>query len=906
MSKSSIRLLILSICLCFASPASAEINVTSFDLATTNADGSPSTQAGAHPYQLTTSFALSTHVDGHGNTLPDESARNLTTDLPAGFSGNPAAYPTCTEPELENNGGCSPDTQVGYVVLTAGGEFGIQFPIYNMKPPPGVPAQFGFYAIVSAVHLQASVRTGGDYGLRVSTIELPQTFAWTGSTVIFWGVPADPSHDELRGSCLPLLTGFGGSGLFCPSHAPAKPFLTNPSSCTPTTVATGQVNSWHDASYDTVTSTSEAGITGCDKLPFGPSLMAAPDVRGAGSPTGLSVNLHVPQNASPIGVATANLRTAAVTLPQGMTVSASSADGLEGCSPTQIAIHSAEAATCPDGSRIGGVSVDTPLLNTPLTGGVYLATPHENPSGGLLALYIVAEGSGVTLKLAGSLVADPLTGQLTATFDNNPQLPFTDLNLDFKGGPRAPLSTPKACGTYTTHAELTSWASSTPVSADSSFTIDQNCAQAGLFTPTMSAGTLDPQAGGSSPFTLTVERPSGQQDLGAIEVTLPPGVLAHIGDVPLCPESQAAAGTCASASQVGTTTVGAGPGGNPVYIPQAGRTPTAVYLAGPYKGAPFSLSIVVPAQAGPFDLGTVVVRAALFVDRHDAHVSVLSDAIPTILDGIPLNVQKINVTVNRPGFMVAPTDCDPMQITGIATSSAGQTASLASRFQVASCASLRFAPKLTVSTAGRASKGNGASLTAKLTYPHAVQGAVNLTRVKVELPRQLPSRLSTLQQACTAAQFDKDPSGCPAASVVGHATVHTPLLPVALTGPAYFVSHGGEAFPSLIMVLQGDNVTIDLVGTTFISKSGITSTTFKTVPDVPFSTFELTLPEGRHSALAANLKAKSKGSFCGTKLVMPTELIAQNGAAIHQSTRISTAGCPARKAKKARKAGRHG
>jgi hypothetical protein len=890
MSKSSKLLLVSIVCLCCASPASAHVNVTSFDLAVTNANGAPSTQAGAHPYEMSTSFTVSTHEDGKGHTLPDESVRNLTTDLPAGFSGNPTAYPTCTDAELANEGRCSPDTQVGYVALTEGGEFGLQFPIYNMKPPPGVPAQFGFWALVSAVHLQATVRTGGDYGLRVSTIDLPQTFPWTSTVVRFWGVPADPSHDELRGSCLSLVSGLPSSGS-CPSHAPAAPFLTNPTSCAPAATATGRVNSWQDAGYDVVTSTSEAGITGCEKLPFSPSFTATPDVHAAGSPSGLSVHLHVPQNANPVGVATANLKTAVVTLPQGMRISASSADGLQGCSPAQIAIRSAEAATCPDGSKIGEVTVDTPLLEKPLSGGVYLATPYDNPSGGLLALYIVAEGSGVTLKLAGSLVADPITGQLTATFDNNPQLPFTDLNLDFKSGPRAPLSTPKACGTYDTHAELTSWASSTPVSSDSSFTIDQNCDQAGRFTPTMSAGLLDPRAGGSSPFTLTIDRPSGQEDLGAIEVALPPGVLAHIGDVPLCPESQAAAGTCSSASQVGTTTVGAGPGSNPVNIPQPGKTPTAVYLAGPYKGAPFSLSIVAPAQAGPFDLGTVVVRAALFIDAHDARVRVLSDSLPTILHGIPLDLQRIDVTVERPGFMVAPTDCDPMQVTGVATSAAGQTAPLDSRFQVASCASLKFAPKFTVSTTGQASKRGGAGLTVKLSYPNAAKGEANLTRVKVELPRQLPSRLSTLHQACTAAQFDKNPSGCPAASVVGHAVVHTPLLPVALTGPAYFVSHGGEAFPSLIVVLQGDNVTIDLVGTTFISKSGITSTTFKTVPDVPFSTFELTLPKGSHSALAANLKAKAKYSFCGQKLAMPTELIAQNGIAIRRNTRISTTGC---------------
>ncbi len=378
---------------------------------------------------------------------------------------------------------------------------------------------------------------------------------------------------------------------------------------------------------------------------------------------------------------------------------------------------------------------------------------------------------------------------------------------------------------------------------------------------------------------------------------MPPGFTARLAGIPYCPEPAIAAAStktgaqeqsspsCPLASQVGTITTGAGPGSNPYYV-----NGTA-YLAGPYKGAPLSLVFITPAVAGPFDLGSVVVRAAVFLDKSTAQVSVKTDPLPQVVDGVPLRIRSITARVDRPGFTLNPTNCGSMSVDGQALGSSGASAALSSHFQVGGCTGMRFSPKFSVSTTGQASKANGASLTAKLTYPYAGAGAVNLTKVKVELPKQLPSRLTTLQKACTSSQFEANPAACPSASIIGHASVKTPLLPVPLTGPAYFVSHGGEAFPSLVIVLQGYGITVNLVGTTFISKAGITSTTFKTVPDVPFSSFELTLPQGQFSALGANLPTKAHYNFCSQKLLMPTEMIAQNGASIHQSTRIAATGC---------------
>jgi hypothetical protein len=389
---------------------------------------------------------------------------------------------------------------------------------------------------------------------------------------------------------------------------------------------------------------------------------------------------------------------------------------------------------------------------------------------------------------------------------------------------------------------------------------------------------------------MTMGREDGQQNLQAIQLQMPPGMSGTLASVKLCDEAHANAGTCGAESLIGETIVSVGLGGDPFSV--AGGK---VYITGPYRGAPFGLSIVNPAKAGPYDLGQVVVRAKIDVDPETAVLTITTDnegpyKIPTIIDGIPLQIKHVNVLINRPGFTFNPTNCNPLAITGALHSTEGATQNLSVPFQATNCAVLAFKPKLQASTSGKASRANGAGLHVKLTYPAGPYDA-NIARVKVELPKALPSRLTTLQKACTAAVFDQNPANCPAASVIGHATARTPVLPVPLTGPAIFVSHGNEAFPSLNIILQGYGVTVHLVGSTFISKTGITSSTFKTVPDVPVGTFELTLPQGPYSALTANK------NLCKAKLKMPTEFLGQNGALIKTTTKIQATGCP--KAKKA-------
>jgi hypothetical protein len=631
-------------------------------------------------------------------------------------------------------------------------------------------------------------------------------------------------------------------------------------------------------------------VTGCDYVPFSPAIRVDPTGTAANSPTGVSVKLSLPQSDNPDGLAEADMKKAVVKLPLGMALNPSSADGLRACTDAQLGLGSEHPAECPDGSKVGTVLLHTPLLAEPIEGAIYVRTQNSSdPASGemfRIAIELRNDERGIDIKLPGRVAADPVTGQLTSTFDNAPQLPFSDIALSFKSGARAPLTTPASCEPQTTEADLYSWSRpTTPVHTTMTFNLTSGaegspCPPPSPFAPGFDAGVSSVQAGGFTPFLTTFSRKDADQSMRRVSVMLPPGLSGSLVGLPLCGEAQANAGTCSQASEIGSAIAGAGDGPTPFYT-----TGGKVFMTGPYEGAPFGLSVVVPAKAGPFDLGTVVVRAKVEVDPHTAQLTVTSDPLPQIVGGVPVNLRVVNVTVNRPNFTFNPTSCDPMSVTGNMTGGQGATATVVDKFQVTNCGALGFKPKFSVSTSANASRARGASLDAKLAYPKG-GGQANVAKVKVELPKQLPSRLETLQKACPAATFDANPAACPVESRVGMATATTPIIPVALTGPAYFVSHGGAGFPDLTIVLQGYGVTVDLVGTTFINeKTSVTSTTFKQVPDVPVGAFELKLPQGRFSALAAN------GNLCATRLAMPTVFVAQDGVEIRKSTPIAVTGC---------------
>ncbi|MGN6372401.1 MAG: hypothetical protein ACTHM1_05355 [Solirubrobacteraceae bacterium] len=911
--------------------------IQNFEIAPEEEGGAPDTQAGSHPFQMTTSLGLNAHTTSFISktgehlleALPNALGKDLQFQLPSGIVGNPDAIPKCNIYVFTQEAGkvpgfkCPADTIMG-VATSVVNTLGVNgtphvpgtdtSPIYNLEPSIGEPARFGFATSSPVgVVIDASVRTGGDYGVTVSVRNITQLVAFVGSQVTFWGAPSDKRHDTQRST--DCLVGHSaeryvnsGEEAACPLPEQEQPFLIMPTSCSAPAEATVEGDSWSEPgvtksmSYTFQNPEGEPfRFDGCDRLNFEPSISVKPDGEQASTPTGLSVDVHVPQDAglNPVGLAESAVKSITVALPEGMSVSPAGAGGLEACSEQQIALHTAGNPSCPPASKIATVKIHSPLIEHDLEGAVYLAAQNANPFGSLLAMYLVAEDpfSGVLVKLAGQVKLDERTGQLTTTF-NSPELPFEDAELHFFGGSRAPLTTPALCGSYSTAASLTPWSGNPPASVGSApFQITSGpnggeCRNPLPFAPALTAGSLNLQAGGFTPFTMTMSREDGNQNLDAIRLTLPSGLIGSLSGVKLCGEAEADAGTCGLESLIGHTTVSVGLGPDPYTV-----TGGQVFITGPYQGAPYGLSIVNPAKAGPFDLGHVVVRAKIEVDPLTAALTVTSDssgpyAIPQMIDGIPLQIKHVNVTIDRPGFTFNPTNCSKLAIGASLTSSQGATSTLDVPFQVANCATLRFAPKFSVSTSGRTSRRNGASLNVKLSYPKAPFGTqANVRYVKVSLPRQLPSRLSTLQKACPDTTFDANPAACPPASRVGTARALTPVIPVPLTGPAYFVSHGGAKFPELIVVLSGYGTTVQLHGTTFISK-GITTSTFGAIPDVPVGSFELKLPQGPNSALAAT------GNLCRIGLKLPVKFIAQNGRGLQRTVKIAASGCPKAKRKR--------
>ena len=546
-------------------------------------DGAPAEQAGGHPYGLTFGVQLNS-VSSEQNVHPVGDAKTFEVQAPAGLVGDPQAVAQCPREAFDGvgNGGvfpeCPTDSQVGIAAVGLGNQGRapeyLELPIYNLVPPAGVPAQFGFSELGIYATLDASLRTGGDYGITEKVSNTAQR-AVIGTSVTLWGVPASPAHDHERGE--------QGSGIpceeahprSCPSGLPARPFLSNPDVCGAPMTWQLETDDWLEPAtflketVDTLDNLGEpATLSGCEAQNFAPSFTATPDRTGAEEPTGLHVDLHVPQHyEDPSSPAEATVKTVSVTLPEGLTVSPSSADGLQACSEAQIGLHTAEVPSCPSGSEIGTDEVTTPLVAQPLHGAVYLAQQEHNPFSSLLAIYIVAEGSGALVKLAGHVEANPVTGQLTTTVADVPDVPFEDSRLDFFSGPRAPLMTPATRGTFQSESTLAPWSGTTPVALSSPFAITQGagggaCAHTPAEepnSPSFTAGTEAPVAGAYSPLVIHLERGDGSQDFSQINVTLPPGATGKLAGIPQCSDAQIAA-----AQALGRTGSGCGRAGEPV------------------------------------------------------------------------------------------------------------------------------------------------------------------------------------------------------------------------------------------------------------------------------------------------------------------------------------------------------
>lgn len=830
--------------------------------------------AGAHA-DLKTHFAFN-RLDP---TTPDGTVRQMHFNLPPGFVGDVESRPRCeiarTQAGFGDPNQCPMNTVVGM------GSLEVAFPgfgsaeiqdvlIYNVEPYNDEPAAFAFSVQAFPIRLDTTLLSGDDYRVRVQASGREELYLLKGD-VTFWGVPADHTGE---GPFTDTTTGrpFGGPEPL----ATRIPFLSTPTECTgqPQPLSM-ELDSWQNPGKFLVATATIPPLEGCDVIPFGPTMSVNADNRRAGAPAGYAVDLEIPQINTPDGRVVSHLKDATVTLPQGTTLSPGVANGLLACPTADMEVGTEAPARCPNSSKVGRVEVESTLLPAPITGDVFVG---ERLPGNRYRLLLAFAGYGLNAKVEGIVTPDPATGQLTTRFLDNPQLPFDRLHFDFKGGPNAVLVNPPTCGPATMTYQLKGWSGAEVTSSDT-FPIDEGCGPQG-FAPKLSAGAANPVAGKSSPFVLRVTRQDGEQNVSRIDATLPEGELAKLAGVPLCPDAQAVTGACPAASRIGTTTVGVGEGSSPLYVPQPGKAPTALYLSGPYKGAPYSLVARVPAQAGPFDLGTVTVRSAIAIDPVTTRVSVRSDPLPQIHEGIPFTYRDIRVEVDRPGFMVNPTSCDPMSVAAQIASVKGASVDVSSRYQVGDCAALAFKPKLAMRLFGPTHRSAHPKFRAMLT---AAPGEANIDQVAVTLPKTEFLENAHIRTICTRVQFAAH--ACPAASVYGYAKAWSPLLDQPLQGPVYLRSSSHE-LPDLVASLDGQ-IHVDLAGRIDSVNERIRNT-FETVPDAPVSKFVLTMQGGKKGLLVNNTE------LCETTPRASARFTAQSGK-IHEINPVVRADCGRKK-----------
>jgi hypothetical protein len=795
------------------------------------------TGAARHP-DLTTSFALNP-LDG----LLDARMEDVVITLPPGTYGNPNFTPRCNTGDLTSDE-CPTDSQVGISRVTLVPHRKLTYPVFNLAlpHPDREIARFGMDVAGFPIFIDFSVRTAGDYGLTATIHSAPGVEPAEAVETIIWGNPADPAHDEQR------LT--SGEANVCPGTACEAPggkrasglppiaFMTNPSACQGQEVGFSLTTYQIPGRVFTAAAPMDP-ITDCQGLPFAPTFEATPISREAGAPTGLKTTLHLPQQPSAAvdSPSTATMREARVNLPEGMAIAAGAADGIAACSEDQVGFHEEVDAQCPDASKLGTVTFTSPPISHRLQGAIYQRTPRP---GHQFGLWLVTDELGLHVKIPGEIQPDHNSGRLTAVFSDLPQIPIEEISLNVWGGPRAPLKNPDVCGTYHTSYSLTPHSSDPAVNGDSLMTIDEGCAARG-FSPKLEAGVTSPIAGAFSPLVVDLTREDHEQQLAALEVTLPKGELAKLKGVDPCPDAQVASGACPFSSRIGHLSIAVGPGSSPLWLPQAGKAPTAVYLAGPYKGAPFSIVTVVPAQAGPFDLGTVTVRSALQVDPETAVATVETDPLPQYIEGVAAVYRRVHVVIDRPEFSLNPTNCSELAVTSRITATTGAIATPSSRFQVDGCRSLKFKPKLTLMLSGSSKRGGYPALTAIV---KARKHDANIGSVSVALPHSEFLAQEHIVTICTRKQFAA--RRCPKGSVYGRAKAWTPLLDKPLSGPVYLRS-SDNPLPDLVMDLRGELEIV--VAGRIDSRNGGIRTSFGAVPDAPITKFVLQMGGGKKSLL---------------------------------------------------------
>jgi len=861
---------VLGAWLVWAGPAEAIEEFENYAVESVSAELS-TTQAGAHA-DFTTTFVLA-----QKSGEPYGLTRDIEAALPPGLIGNPQGIPRCSSVQLGKSpeeSECPVSAQVGVSEVTlGGGNHGTYTePVYNMPSPGGdIVARFGLFAGPYPIVINARVNPV-DYSVTAYIEGAPAAASLIAASTTLWGVPAAPSHNFLRLTPEEALHGEFPSG-GRPAGLPEAPFFTNPTSCSTVRQISVTATSYQLPGSPSTKTAPFPPITGCENVRFSPTFTALPTSTEAASASGLDATLTIPQNETPNGLATSTLQGARVTLPEGMTINPAAGDGLEACNPEQVGFGTDEPSHCPEAAKIGSVELVVPALEHVLNGAVFQRTPEP---GHLFRFWLVTDEQGVHLKLPAEIETNPLTGQVTTVFDGipslggNPQLPFSELRLHVFGGPQAPLATPASCGTYQTHFQFRPWSGQAPAEGNTAMKITSGCEKGG-FDPRLTAGSTSSFAGAFASFAMTLTRHDGEANPQVLSVHLPKGLLAKPAGVPLCSDAQAATGACPADSQIGTLTAAAGVGAAPLWVPQPGKVPTAVYFAGPYKGAPYSIVSVVPAQAGPFDLGTVVNRAAIEIDPETGLAAITTDPLPQILEGVPVAYRTVHVDVTRPDFMINPTSCDHKQVTATVTASNGATASPSTGYQATNCVKLHYSPKLALTLKGSTRRTGNPAVRAVLTQP---PHQANTAGATVLLPPSEFIDQAHISNPCTRVQFNAN--ACPKRSILGTAEARTPLLDQPLKGPVYFRSNGGEReLPDIVADLHGP-IRITLVGwVDSVKKKGAEGsrvrTRFVNLPDAPVTKFKMNLYGGERSLI------ENSTNLCKGTHRAQIRLAAQNG-----------------------------
>lgn len=943
--------------LALSASAQAAFGLSEFDVTFTEADGSTVTQAGAHPFAMTTSVHFNSTQTGEGGETIEEAVKDFILTQMPGFVGNPSAVPRCSTAEFLNSvfiktssgelkvPTCPDSAAIGFASVrlankaAAGSFYGA---IYNLEPPPGVAAKVGFWLNSFPVALEFGVKETPPYNVVGGPTNVAQVLEVTAFKATLWGTPALPAHDSLRGHCLDPIA--GGSLGTCKASVSPDPFITLPRACTGPLQTGYEIDSWQNPGVfvkgfvETHDSAGNpTGMSGCGKLEFGPEVSVQPTTTSAESPSGLDVSIDVADEGlhNADGIANADMEATRLAFPPGVTLNPSAAEGLGTCSKAQFQAAGLEVKGCPEASKLGSLEVETPILKDhTLHGSFYLAQPDdpsstepgaENPFDSLFAAYLVIRDPerGVFVKLPVRIETDEASGQIVTVVKEMPPVPLSFVRVHLRAGARAPLVTPPSCGTYATTATLTPSSGAAPTVAGSKFKITSGpgggpCPPAGIspFDPGFEAGSANSAASFFSPFSMRLTRADGEQDLTRFSAVLPPGVVPKLAGLAKCSDSQIAAAenknrtgrqeqahpSCPASSQVGHVLAGAGVGTALTYVPGS------LYLAGPYHGDPLSVVAIVPAVAGPFDAGTVVTRVALNLNpvtyRGEVDGS-NSDPIPHILKGIPLKLRDLRVYADRPDFTLNPTSCEPFQTAAQIFGSFADPfnpaddvpVARASRYQAASCASLAFNPKLSLSLKGGTKRDKNPALHSTITYPYpSGPGYANIGKAVVTLPPSEFIDPEHINNPCTRVQFNANQ--CPASSILGSAKAISPLLDEPLEGPVIFRSNGGERkLPDVVIALHGlvDITLVGAVDTATPKSSPRIRTTFSSVPDAPVSSFTLDLYGGKRGLLVNNR------NLCRHKLKARVDLTGQNGRA-RSSTSVLSTSCRAKKsARRARR-----